>query len=206
MRYKAIITSFILVFSIPLALAQTGNSSKPELLEQNEEIRIALSAAPEHLRDGAGIWVLTTEGYRQIKVSENNFTCIINRDHPFNLKPTCYDAEGSRTILPKVVFFGNLLHQGVPVDEIQALVEEKFIAGEFTAPSRPGIAYMLSDEIQNYNPASGEVESFPPHLMFYAPDLTNDDVGAPSDFVPESPWLPFVAYQGEHGFMIVIVE
>lgn len=34
-----------------------------------------------------------------VRDSQNSFTCIVNRDHPLNLKPTCYDAEGTATIL-----------------------------------------------------------------------------------------------------------
>src|SRR5262249_44708179 len=41
--------------------------------------------------------------------------------------------------------------------------------------------------------------SFPPHVMFYAPNLTNDDIGADG-----SPGMPFVAYQGPQGYMIMV--
>ncbi len=182
--------------------AQTPD--RPEVLPAAEEMRIALSAAPDHLRDGAGYWALEEDGYVLARETENGFTCIINRDHPLNRKPTCYDAEGTRTILPKVVFVGNLLMQGTSVADVRAQVQEGFASGRLIAPERPGVAYMLTDEIRNYNPGTGQVGTFPSHMMFYAPNLTNADIGAPPTHDPEAPWLPFIAYQGPHGFMIVL--
>lgn len=176
-----------------------------EILPIEEETRLALSAAPEHLRDGAGVVALTANGFVTVRESRNGFTCVVNRDHPLNRKPTCYDAEGTATILPKVEFVGKLLLAGVPLDEIRRRVAAKFESGEFISPRRPGIAYMLSSEIRNYNPRTGKVGTFPPHLMFYAPNLTNQDIGASLQARREKPWLPFVGYQGPQGFIIVVV-
>lgn len=187
--------------------AQAGDAraSELEILPVEEETRLALSAAPEHLRDGAGVVALTADGFVTVRESRNGFTCVVNRDHPLNRKPTCYDAEGTATILPKVMFVGELLVEGVPLEEIDARVARKFAAGEFVSPSRPGVAYMLSTEVRNYNPQTGQVDGFPPHLMFYAPNLTNEDIGASWDALREHRWLPFIGYQGPHGFMIVVV-
>lgn len=194
---------------IPCAglFAQEDHSSRHvlEILPIEEETRLALSAAPEHLRAGAGVLALTAEGFVSVRETRNGFTCVVNRDHPLNRKPTCYDAEGTATIVPKVRFVGELLLEGVDSDEIWRRVEEKFTSGEFTAPRRPGIAYMLSSEIRNYNPQTGKIDGFPPHLMFYAPNLTNEDIGVSWEARRDRPWLPFVGYQGPHGFIIVVV-
>src|SRR5215472_17197242 len=85
------------------ATAQTSTPSKPEVLTLEREMALALSAAPEHLRAAAGLYALEADGFRQVRESKNGFTCIVNRDHPLNLKPTCFDAEGTATIVPKIV-------------------------------------------------------------------------------------------------------
>ena len=186
--------------------AQSGSvPSKPEILSLQREVALAVSAAPEHLRGEDGVYALGEGGYEQVRPSRNGFTCIVNRDHPLNWKPTCYDAEGTETILPVVLYFGEQLMQERPVPEIRQAVRERFASGTFISPRRPGIAYMLSTEIRNYNPQSGQVGGFPPHLMFYAPNLTNEEIGTSFPARQEYPWLPFVAYQGPQGFMIVVV-
>jgi hypothetical protein len=190
------------VVSAGTVMGQASIPAKPELLDRDREITMALSAAPAHLRDGAGVYVLESNGFVKARDSRNGFTCIVNRDHPLNLKPTCYDAEGARTILPKVIQVGQWLREGRPMPEISGLVKDGFKSGRFVAPQRPGIAYMLSGEIRNFNPQTGKAESFPPHVMFYAPNLTDADIGSAGG----NDGLPFIGYQGPHGYMIMLAQ
>src|SRR5579863_6461941 len=80
---------------------------RPELMPPDREAALALSAAPEHLRAGATGYVLQAHGFVKVKEGTNGFTCAVNRDHPLNQKPTCWDREGSETILPKVLRIGD---------------------------------------------------------------------------------------------------
>jgi len=50
----------------------------PELLPREKEIALALSAAPEHLRYDAGVYVLERNGFVKVRSSTNGFTCIVN--------------------------------------------------------------------------------------------------------------------------------
>ena len=176
----------------------------PALFPRDKEIELALSAAPEHLRKGAGVYILERNGYVKAREGTNGFTCIVNRDHPLSLKPVCFDAEGTATILPKILRVGELLMQGKPVSEIDAEIAEGFRTGKYISPRRAGVAYMLSGDIRNYNPHTGKVDSFPPHVMFYAPNLTNADLGTTPEALAKDPSLPFVAYQGPHGYIIML--
>jgi hypothetical protein len=178
----------------------------PELLPREKEIELALSAAPEHLRTGAAMYVLEREGFVKVRDSTNGFTCIVNRDHPLNQKPVCFDAEGTATILPKILRVGELLMQGRTMSEIDKEIEEGFRSGKYISPRRAGVAYMLSRDIRNYDPRTGKAESFPPHVMFYAPNLTNADLGTTPEALASDPSLPFIAYPGPHGFIIMLAD
>lgn len=171
------------------------------LYPRDGEVALALSAAPEHLRRDAAVYVLEEHGYVKVRDSKNGFACIVNRDHPRNQKPTCYDAEGVATILPKVLDVGEMLMKGMPMEAINKAVAEGFRSGKYIAPRRPGVAYMLSNGNRDYNPQTGGTDWFPPHIMFYAPNLTNKDIGSKGDFADG---LPSIGYQGPHGFMIVV--
>src|SRR5215469_15628713 len=149
-----------LIFSRPVVDARgtTGSALQlPELLPREKEIELALSAAPEHLRKGAGVYVLERNGFFRVRESTNGFTCIVNRDHPLSLKPVCFDAEGTATILPKILRVGELLMQGVPMSEIDKEITEGFHTGKYISPRRAGVAYMLSSDIRNYNPRTGKI-------------------------------------------------
>ena len=198
---RIILASSLLLLLTGSAVAQSASNDIPEVPTEQREAEMALSAAPEHLREGAGVYVLTPSGYEQTRRSTNKFTCIVNRDHPKALKPTCFDEEGTATILPKILRAGELMMQGKSLPEIAADMRAGFANGRFVPPRRPGVAYMLSGDIRNVNPATGAISSFPPHVMFYAPNLTNEDIGANG-----TSGLPFIAYQGPHGYMIMPVQ
>lgn len=193
---------------VPRSSGEALTSAKaqllPELLSREKEVALALSAAPEHLRQGAAVYALERNGFVKVRDSSNGFTCIVNRDHPLNQKPVCFDAEGTATILPKILRVGELLMQGKSMSEIDSEIAEGFRNGKYISPRRAGVAYMLSGDIRNFSPRTGKVESFPPHVMFYAPNLTNADLGITPEALAKDPSLPFVAYQGPHGFIIVV--
>ncbi|MEO0973401.1 MAG: hypothetical protein AAFX85_09930 [Pseudomonadota bacterium] len=170
------------------------------------ETSLALSAAPAYLREDAGVWVLSANGFEQSRPSRNHFTCVVNRDHPLVLKPTCYDAEGTRTILPKVVWFGEELLAGKPIDRLREAEQAGFASGRFERAARPGVAYMLSRYNRPLNRQTGTLGFFPPHVMFYAPDLRNEDIGHDMRFYDPAQPLPMIAYGGPHGYMIMISD
>jgi hypothetical protein len=191
----------LISFMIASSAQQATSPQRPEVPPRNREVTMALSAAPAHLRDDAGVYALEATGFVKVRDSKNGFNCIVNRDHPVSLKPTCYDAEGSATILPKVIQVGAWMMEGKSLAEIDQLVADGFKSGRFISPRRPGVAYMLSGDIKNVSRKTGDVSSFPPHVMFYAPNLTNADIGSKGD---GSDGMPFIAYQGPHGFMIMM--
>jgi hypothetical protein len=209
-RNSSVVADRLLVAGA-LALSLIGLSARvnaaqtpvyPKLLPANQEIAIALSAGPKVVQAGAGVYVLEARGFVKVRESTNGFTCIINRDRPQNTKPTCYDREGSASIVPVDLAVGALLMRGVPIDQIRRQIRDGFAAGAYHSPRRPGVAYMLSDKNYDYDPSSGRLEHFPPHVMFYAPNLTNADIGSDGGF---EPGLPSIGYQGPQGFMIVVM-
>ena len=192
-----VFTALLLVTSI------AQGEGLPSALPLTCETALALSAAPEHLREGAGVYVWEGKSYRRARESGNGFDCIVNRDDPYSIKPTCFDAEGSRKIVPKILFVGERLARGASPAEVRKEVAAGFDAGRFERTERAGVAYMLSHYNRPYDPSTKRLHLFPPHVMFYAPDLTNRDIGFSPDTYSSEPLLPFVGYQGPHGYMIV---
>ncbi len=191
---------------IALTLPTLATAGLPEVLPRTCEVDLALSAAPEYLRSSATVYTLEEAGYVRAIEGSGPFTCIVNRDHPRVLKPTCFDAEGGRTIVPKILFFGKQMMAGKELGAIREAVSAAFDAGDFISPERPGVAYMLSRYNRPWNGATGALGWFPPHVMFYAPNLTNEDIGHQmSHYNPEQP-TPMIGYQGPHGFMIMISD
>ena len=53
-----------------------SDATTPIFLLQEQEIELALSAAPEHLRSDATVYVFGKKGYEKVRSGKNGFTCI----------------------------------------------------------------------------------------------------------------------------------
>jgi hypothetical protein len=179
--------------------ARFAQSPQYPLLPRALEMDLALSAAPKHLRDDATVWVLDKSGYAIARKGGNAFACVVSR-RAGDLFPVCWDAEGTRSLLPLDFEDAQLRLSGKSDSEIEAIVTERFKSGQYHAPSRAGIAYMLSPIRYRIDEHGGVTRTTSnPHLMFYGPNLTDTDVGgARGAFV-------FINRVGPDGMMIVPV-
>jgi hypothetical protein len=206
MRLLQFVILFLLILgSVSKASAQSDVAQLTTLifLPHAEEVELALSAGPEHLRNEATVYVFGKKGYEKIRSGKNGITCMVNRDGnqagDNDLKPTCWDAEGSATIVPVMLRVGQLLDEGRTADEIKSDIEAGFRDGRFSSPRKTGIAYMLRGDVQ-YDPKTKRASRtlFPPHYMIYAPGVTNADIGMNMDAYKKHPSLPLV-YAGYSG-------
>jgi hypothetical protein len=183
------------------AAAQSAavESKSPSLMDREREMALALSACPAAVASKAAVYVLGASGYIKVRESQNGFVAIVQHSLPTSQEPQCIDAEGARTFVPRILKVAELRAQGRDSDEIKRFVADAVAKGILQPPTRPGLTYMLSSE--NMVPDDkGVVAHFPPHLMFYAPYLTNADIG--SDGKPGAP--AFIASEGTPYALIIV--
>ncbi len=157
-------------------LAAAPSASQNPADARKDEIALALSACPAAVAKGAAVYVLGTSGYVKSRESQNGFTALVQHTAPTALEPRCMDAEGTRTWLPRILKVAELRAQGKSREEIQATIAAALVKGTLQPPTRLGVDYMLSAQNRVPN-EKGEVTPFPPHIMIYAPYLTNKDIG-----------------------------
>jgi hypothetical protein len=197
---RIVMLAFQLVTTHDAASQSLSANQYPPLMDRQREIALALSSCPTTLADKAGVYVLEASGYAKVRETQNGFTAIVQHSVPGAQEPQCMDAEGTRTILPRILRVAEWRAQGKSADEIRRLVGEAFAKGVFQPPSRVGINYMLSTE--NVVPDDrGGIASFPPHVMFYAPFLTNADIGSEGQAAGGP---AFVAAQGTPYALIIV--
>jgi hypothetical protein len=195
-RVVALAVQFIMARD---AAAQLPVGQPTPLMDRQREIALALSSCPSTLAEKAGVYVLEASGYVKVRESQNGFTSIVQHSVPGAQEPQCMDAEGARTILPRILRVAELRAQGKSPDEIKRFVAEAFAKGVFQPPRRGGIDYMLSTE--NVVPNDhGVIAPFPPHVMFYAPFITNADIGSEG----QGGGPVFVAAQGTPYALIIV--
>jgi hypothetical protein len=177
--------------------AQSVTPADHPLLPAELETAWALSAAPPHLREGAAVYSMTASGYVQTRPGTNAFTCLVNR-RGGDLFPVCWDAEGARTLMAVDIDVSRRRLAGTSPEALEADVAAKYADGRLRPPSRPGIAYMLSP-LRVRIDANGVANRAPatPHPMFYAPHLTDADIGG------ARPGVAFINTVGPAGMVIV---
>ena len=189
-----------------LACALLGRATRADeakTSDREREIALALEAAPTPVAAKAGVYVHDKAGYTKARESQNGFVCVVDHRIPAAVEPQCMDAEGVKTFLPKFELVASLRARGTAEAEIQRAVKAAFATGKLRAPARPGIIYMLSPHnVVTIDEQKGVAAPFPPHLMFYAPNMVSSDVG--SDGTPASPVF-IVDEKTPHALMIVPV-
>jgi hypothetical protein len=193
------------------ALGATAGEGPLLALPEDLEIALALSAAPEHWRAGATVYVLDpASGYRIAREGDGGAACLVGRTNWRRgvyrddlLVPICYDAAGVEAILPVRLELEALRAEGLSAEALRDTIAGNYESGKYRAPARAGYAPMLSPILVAHPANAPEPRLLNyPHLMFYAPGVTMADIGGRRFADPAYPW---VLVPGPHGFIIQAV-
>jgi hypothetical protein len=230
--------SMAIAVSLFVALTASAQNRQPapanptvDPLPRDLEIQLALSALPRNLRDKATVYVLDpARGFEVARPGTNGFHAFVARTGddtfrgtwPFKayrddiLYPISFDEAGAKANMR--VFFDAAAMQakGTPPEELKRTIQERYRTHYYKAPERAGVSYMMSPILRTYvNPEENDtvITNTVPHVMHYAPDVSNEAVGAAGP-TPEAVrymsehgrWQhnpdPFVILPGPHGYMV----
>ena len=229
---------FVVVLALLVSLTASPQSAektrKLEPLPRDLEIQLALSALPPHLRDNATVYVLNPDkGFEAVRKGTNGFHALVARtgDDSFRgtwplkvyrddiLYPISFDEAGAKAQMRVFFDAAEMQAKGNPPEELKKIIQERYRTHYYKAPERAGVSYMLSPILRTYvnpdvndNVATANV----PHVMHYAPNVSNEDVGGASPtpeqlhyFSEHGRWQaspdPFVILHGAHGYFVQFV-
>jgi hypothetical protein len=187
----------------PCFLAAQNKPPKPAYdfsWSREERTKLAESAAPPEVSSKATVYILDGTGYVKVREGTNGFSCFVDRQTPLNMEPTCFDAEGSATTFPTRLFAESQRAAGKSEEQIKADIAQGYKTGQYKAPRKPGIVYMLSDRTFILIPTTGQLVHVPPHLMFYAPYATEQDLGSP----PAAANMPRLIRAGQPDAVMIV--
>jgi hypothetical protein len=168
------------------------------LMQQDDEINLAKSAAPAEISSRATIEILTTSGFRVAHTGDNGFVCMVMRGFTgaptfspvqframvFDAKtraPICFNPQAVRTVLPYYELRTKLGIAGKTPDEIAQAVQSAYAGGSIPRRDAVSFAYMWSaDQVL------GPVGHWHPHMMVFVPNYDNAMLGgnAPGGTLP----------------------
>ena len=92
---------------------------------------------------------------------------------------------------------------------LKAEIEHRYQNKTYKAPEKASLSYMVAPLMRALGPPDMQLHTMSmPHLMFSAPNITNDDIGAVPDLrVHASLLYPFIDKQGiaEQSYMIQLI-
>jgi hypothetical protein len=216
-----------LTFALPtLAMWLIGMAAPPAIwandttIEQMPvklETQFALSAAPPALRDKATVYLLDPkQGYKLPKQGTSGVACLVERtvwewaDFRNDIYiPLCYDAAGTKAHLKVIMDAAALRAQGMSATALKSEIENRYKNKTYTAPEKAGLSYMVAPLMRALGPPDMKMHTMSmPHLMFYAPGLTNEDIGAAPNLKDHASLMyPFIDRQGnaEQSYMIQLI-
>ncbi len=211
-----------LLFSLAAGAEDKQNSDmkkKIEPLPRDLEIQLALSALPPHLRDNATVYILNPDkGFEVARKGTNGFHAFVARtgDDAFRgswplaeyrddiLYPISFDSAGAKAQMRVFFDAAEMQAKGTPPGELKKIMKDRLKTGYYKALERVGISYMLSPVLRTYwNPEESDsvVTANVPHVMYYAPNVSNEDIGGgkPAGI------YPFVIMPGPHGYIVQLL-
>ncbi len=195
---KLVLLVFVAAACLAQVRAQDAKSPYPSmapleqyLMEQNTEIALARSAAPESISRDAEVMVLGRHGYEIAVKGKNDFVCVVERswtagiDDPDFWNPKlrgaiCFNAPAARTYLPITLKKTELVLAGRSKAQMFEAIKIAFDKKELPSLESGAMCYMLSR--QSY--LSDRGGHWHPHLMFFVPLTDPASWGAN---LPDSP-------------------
>jgi len=187
--FRRALSVLVVLFISIQSFAQKTTDWQLEKMPVDLETDFALSCLPPQLRHNATVYLLDPQkGYYIAHKGTNGFICFVTRTEwewaEFRkdiYTAISYDAEGTRTVFPVYLDVAAMRASGkFTALQIKNIVIDRIKKGTYKAPAKPGISYMLAPVMRTYpgNPDHHDVMTMNmPHYMFYAPYLTNADIG-----------------------------
>src|SRR5260370_22177837 len=207
------------LLSMAVAPANQAAETTIEQMPAKLETQFALSAVPTGLRDRATVYLLDPKkGYHVSRQGTSGVTCIGERtawelaDFRNDIYiPLCYDAVGTKTYLKTIMDAAALRAQGMSPAALKAEIEKRYRDKTYKVPEKAGLSYMVGPLMRTAGPPDMKIHTMAmPHLMFYAPYLTDEDIGAAPDLSVHSSLLyPFIDKHtegnAEESYMIQLI-
>ena len=146
------------------------------LMERNDEIALARSAAPASISSDAEVMVLGRKGYETAFKGKNGFVCVVERSwmapfddpeflNPDQRLPLCLNPPAARSHLPLTFKLTELALAGRSKTQMFDSIKAAFDKKELPLPEPGEVCYMMSKR-QYFGRKYGNAD---PHLMFWVP-------------------------------------
>ena len=193
MKYFLIFGLF--AFSV-LGIAQ---EQKTEIPSPEIQIKTAVLAAPEELREGVKVYGYDKTGKMVVlREGTNYLICLADDPVRKGISVSCYNDK----LEPFMARGRELSAEGMSEMDKRAVRQKEVEAGTLKMPDAPSMTYIFSGSDENYNKTTGELTDGKFRYVIYIPYATTESTGLPDK--PEVPGMPWLMDPGTHRAHIMI--
>jgi hypothetical protein len=186
----------IFIIAIVVALHM---DSYAQTVSNEVQIKTAVLAAPEALRDKAMVYGYDTKGALVVlRPGGNEMVCIADDAAQEGLNVSCYHKD----LEPFMQRGRDLKAEGKSFKEVFDMREEEVKSGKLPMPKQPTSLFVFTAPDDKYDRTSGEVTNGYLRYVVYIPYATAESTGLP--LKPEAPGMPWIMDPGTHRAHIMI--
>jgi len=164
------------------------------------QIKSALLAAPDELKDGAMIYGYNDKSeFIVLRKGTNELVCIADDPKQVGFSAACYHKD----LEPFMERGRELKKQGKNFKEIQDQRETDVKAGKFKMPAQPTTLYVYYSQ-DAADAQTGEVKNGNFRYVVYIPYATAETTGLPLKPNTDAPGMPWLMDPGTHRAHIMI--
>jgi hypothetical protein len=173
--------------------------SYAQTVSNEVQIKTAVLAAPEALRDKAMVYGYDTKGALVVlRPGGNEMVCIADDAAQEGLNVSCYHKD----LEPFMQRGRDLKAEGKSFKEVFDMREEEVKSGKLPMPKQPTSLFVFTAPDDKYDRTSGEVTNGYLRYVVYIPYATAESTGLP--LKPEAPGMPWIMDPGTHRAHIMI--
>ena len=165
-QFKKAIMKKILVILIAFVTCSACSQDKNNILPKDQQIKMAVEAAPKMYRDGAEVLGFNKEGKLvTLRKGSNEMVCLADDPNKKGISVACYGKE----LEPFMSRGRELAEEGKSGKEKRKMRKKEIDDGNLKMPKEPSITYILSGKEENYQPKKAELKNSVLRYVLYKP-------------------------------------
>lgn len=182
-----------------LFICFTAHTFAQDVASKEVQIKTAVLAAPEDMRNGAKVYGYTeNKEWTVLREGTNDMICIADDPNSDGFNVSCYHKD-----LDEFMERGRQLkNEGKTFQEIFDIREKEAKDGKLKMPKDGVTLFVLTAENEDYDMEKGEVSNSYLRYVVYIPWATVATTGLP--LKPEAPGMPWIMDPGTHRAHIMI--
>lgn len=195
--------TFILIVTSVFLLGTSVGFAQPDTLSKENQIKAAVSPAPDGMKEGAKVLGYNDDGeLTTLRKGSNQLICIADDPRQDNFHVSCYH----KALEPFMERGRELKAKGLSREKVDSIRHKEIKEEKIELPRKPMALYSLTGSKDGFDYKTGMVKNASPLYVIYIPYATEESTGlskkpaskgAPWIMEPGTPWAHIMVMTGQ---------